>query len=237
MLNHGSTKARTRATRCRTDSDKRTSVVVRSIRAYNVPIKGRSRVTQPLIRSTSSQLLATSLFSVERRVYLQPGAAAVERDVVVHPGAVVILPLLDAQRLVMIRNYRYTVERELWELPAGTIEPNEEPIETARRELEEETGYRAGQIQPFMEFYTSPGIMTERMHAFVANDLRPVGQNLRGGERILPEVIDIDTVRRRLIGGFIQDGKTLAVLGTFFLRKAPGIASSPNMPDTRVCDD
>ena len=162
-------------------------------------------------------LLATPLFTVEHRVYPRPGEEPISRDVVVHPGAVVILPILDDHRVIMIRNYRHAVERELWELPAGTMEPNEEPIDTARRELEEETGYRAGRLRPLMEFYTSPGILTERMYAFVATDLTPVGQKLQGGEQIVAEAVDLDDARRRLVDGEFRDGKTIAVLGRYFL--------------------
>ena len=163
------------------------------------------------------RLLATRLFTVEHRVYTHGGGEPVTRDVVVHPGAVVVLPVLDDQHIVMIRNYRYILEHELWELPAGTREPNEEPIETARRELEEETGYRAGRMAPLMEFYTSPGICTERMHAFVATDLTPVGQNLQGSERIVVETVDVSEVRRRLMAGEFCDGKTIVVLGRYLL--------------------
>ena len=163
------------------------------------------------------QLLAARLFTVEQRVFERPGQEPVTRDVILHPGAVVILPILDDRRIVMIRNYRYTVESELWELPAGTREPDEEPIETARRELEEETGYRAGQIRPLMEFYTTPGICTERMYAFLATDLTEVGQNLQGAELIEVEVVDIADARDRLLGGDFIDGKTIAVLGRYLL--------------------
>ena len=163
------------------------------------------------------KLLKTALFSVEHRTYSSPGQETIARDVVVHPGAVVILPILDGHRIVMIRNYRYTIERELWELPAGTIEPEEEPITTARRELEEESGYRAGRIRPLMEFYTSPGILTEQMHAFVATDLTPVGQKLQGGERIVAQPVDAGVVREKLFNGELADGKTIAVLARYFL--------------------
>ena len=163
-------------------------------------------------------LLSTSRFNVERRVFAGVDGRSVVREVVVHPGAVVILPILDARRIVMIRNYRHTVEQELWELPAGTVEPNEAPIETARRELEEEAGFRAGTMTPLTEFFTSPGVLTERMFAFVATELQPVGQRLEVGERIVAEIVELDRVRRWLVNGELRDGKTIAVLGTYFAR-------------------
>ncbi len=140
------------------------------------------------------------------------------RDVVVHPGAAVILPILDDGRIVMIRNFRYTVGQELWELPAGTLEPGEAPIETARRELEEEAGYRAETLTPLTEFYTSPGICTERMHAFVATELKWVGQRLQGSEQIIVEVVEAAAARAMLLEGELVDGKTIAVLGTYFVQ-------------------
>ena len=177
-------------------------------------------------RVMHERLFSSHVFSVEQRIYTREGYDPVRRDVVVHPGAVVMLPIVDAHAIIMIRNYRYTVEQELWELPAGTREEGETPIETARRELEEETGYRAGQMDPLMEFYTSPGICTERMYAFVARDLTEVGQNLQGDEQIVAERVPIEDVRRRLLNGEFQDGKTIAVLGRYFL----GLQQEPSQP-------
>ena len=162
------------------------------------------------------RLVSTRLFSVEHRVYPSEDGDPIERDVVVHPGAVVVLPLLDRRRLVMIRNFRYTVQERLWELPAGTMDAGEAPLDTARRELEEETGYRAAAMRALTEFYTSPGILTERMHAFVATDLTWVGHQLEASERIEVETVALDEVRRRLIAGEFRDGKTIAVLGMYF---------------------
>ncbi|MBU0717688.1 MAG: NUDIX hydrolase [Planctomycetes bacterium] len=121
-------------------------------------------------------------------------------------------------RIVMIRNYRHAVERELWELPAGTCEPDESPIETARRELAEETGYRADEITPLTEFFTSPGFTTEWMYAFLATGLTLVGQNLQGGEEIEVVIISADDARRRFLEGGFRDGKTVALLGLYFAR-------------------
>jgi ADP-ribose pyrophosphatase len=102
----------------------------------------------------------------------------------VHPGAVVVLPLLDADTIVMIRNFRPSVGATLLELPAGTLEADEPAEACAGRELIEETGYRAGRIEPLVDFYTSPGVLSERMFAFVARELSHVGQQLDEGEEI-----------------------------------------------------
>ncbi|HMB95086.1 MAG TPA: NUDIX hydrolase, partial [Tepidisphaeraceae bacterium] len=90
----------------------------------------------------------------------------ITREVVVHPGAVVILPLLKDDQIVLIRNRRYAVGQILIELPAGTLEKGEPPMNCAGRELLEETGYLAGRIQPIGNFFTSPGILSEKMYAF-----------------------------------------------------------------------
>ncbi len=166
----------------------------------------------------NQRLLSTPRFSVERREFARPDGDPITRYVVVHPGAVVILPILPDGRIVMIRQVREAVDCELWELPAGTREPTESPIETAARELVEETGYRAADITPLVEFFTSPGVMTERMHAFLATGLEFVGQALEDGEQIVVETMDPRDLRHKLIDGQVRDGKTLAVLGLYFIR-------------------
>ena len=93
----------------------------------------------------------------------------------------------------------------------------------ARRELQEETGYRTGHIEPLLSFFTTPGICTEWMYAFVATDLTAVGQNLQGAERIEVERIDVDAARDRLLRGEFEDGKTIAVLGRYLLGMQSGM--------------
>ncbi len=109
-----------------------------------------------------------------------PGAEGrtVSKEIVVHPGAVVILPLLDEKTVVMIRNERVAVGQTLLELPAGTLESGEDPQACAFREVIEETGYRAAKMDRLLDFFTSPGICTERMFGFVARGLEQVGQDL-----------------------------------------------------------
>lgn len=136
----------------------------------------------------------------------------VKMEVVVHPGAVVILPLLDDANLIMIRNERYAVGRELWELPAGTLEPKEQPLETAKRELIEETGYQAKHVEALTTFFTTPGFCNEVMYAYVAKQLSFVGQNLDENEKIIVETISMKKALAMIQDGTIVDGKTITTL-------------------------
>lgn len=135
-----------------------------------------------------------------------------EREVVLHPGAVVILPVLDGERICLLRNHRPSVGRTLLELPAGTLDPPEPPEEAAVRELAEETGYRAGRWRKLTEFFPSPGVMSERMYLFLAQDLTPGPIELQPGERIEPEVVAWPVARAWALDGTIQDAKTLVGL-------------------------
>lgn len=133
-------------------------------------------------------------------------------DLVVHPGAAVVLPILDDGRVLLISNYRFAVDRDLLELPAGTIDEPEPPIECARRELAEETGYRAAAMSPLVSFYSSPGICNEILHAFVATGLTAGETALEPGERIKPAVMELDEALRAIGEGRITDGKTIVTL-------------------------
>jgi ADP-ribose pyrophosphatase len=157
-------------------------------------------------------LLQTRKFAVRRRQVSAADGGLRPYDFVVHPGAAVILPILADGRVVLIANYRVVLERELLELPAGTLDPPEQPIECARRELAEETGYEAGRIEPLVSFYSSPGICTEHLHAFVATGLTPGPTRHEPGERIrlvpLSWVETLAAIRQQRI----VDGKSIVAL-------------------------
>jgi ADP-ribose pyrophosphatase len=136
----------------------------------------------------------------------------VRREVVRHPGAVVILPVLDDGRLVLIRNIRASVDKALFELPAGTLEPPEPPEACAARELIEETGYRAATLTPLGRFYTSPGMSDELMRAFIATGLTHVGQHLETDERITVVEMPSAAVLGMIDAGELVDAKSMLTL-------------------------
>jgi ADP-ribose pyrophosphatase len=151
-------------------------------------------------------------FNVEQVVQTTPDGVRHVRQVVRHPGAVMILPLLDDGRICFVRNFRVAVNQTLLELPAGTLEPDEDPAETARRELAEETGYRAARWRHLLTFCMSPGILDEQMHLYLAESLEPGPTALEAGEEIEPLVCSWDETLAMIHRGEIHDAKTLVGL-------------------------
>ena len=164
-------------------------------------------------------LLQATKFKVQRWVFLDTPVGTISHEVVVHPGAVVVLAFLDEAEIIMIRNVRPAIGKELLELPAGTLEDREDPLACARRELEEETGYRAGSMEPLCEFYTGPGICTELMHAYVARDMVRTAQKLDATEQIRVEVLTLEQALHKIRKGEIIDGKSIAAITTYHLRE------------------
>lgn len=134
------------------------------------------------------------------------------REVVVHPGAVCVLGFLPDDRVILIRTRRYAVGANLIEIPAGTLEKGEDPINCAGRELLEETGYLAGRLVSIGNFFTSPGILSEKMYAYAAYDLEQQVQALEEGEEIEVVPTPFDQAIQMIKEGQIHDGKTMATL-------------------------
>lgn len=136
----------------------------------------------------------------------------IRRDVVLHPGAVVILPVLDADHVVLLRNHRFVIGETLWEVPAGTVEPGEPLQACAERELIEETGYRAAKWRSLGFIYASPGVMDEKLHLFIAEDLTPGPAKPEPDEQLHPVTVRLDEAIRMCLSGEIKDAKTITSL-------------------------
>ena len=167
-------------------------------------------------------LLETRRFSVVRIRGTSPAGRRVEGDCVHHPGAVTIVPIVDTEQVCLIRNYRATVGETLIELPAGTLDPGEGPLETARRELIEETGYRPGQLEKISEFYMSPGILDEWMVLYVASNLSPGEPAREPTEEIENLVVPWDEAMRMVENGTIRDAKSLVGLLAYDRKRRDG---------------
>ena len=137
---------------------------------------------------------------------------AIQRDVVLHPGAVAILPLVDAEHVCLLRNHRFILDEVLWEIPAGTLEAGEAVEAAAVRELAEETGYQARHWRKLLEFYPSPGILSERTHLFVASELTAGTMRPEADEQLEPQIVAWSQALAWTRDGTIRDAKTLVAL-------------------------
>jgi ADP-ribose pyrophosphatase len=153
---------------------------------------------------------------------LEPGGVKTTREVVCHPGSVVIIPHLPDGRIIMVRQYRHAARESLWELVAGGIEPGETPRQCARRELLEEAGYHARVLKPLLQFYSSPGILTEKMHLVDARELTPSHTKPDADERLETGFFRLDEIMKMMRAGKIRDGKTLVgILWLYAARARP----------------
>jgi len=144
-------------------------------------------------------------------VKLENGKTA-KREIVEHRGATAIVPILEDGRVVLVRQYRYAAATELLEIPAGTLEPDEAPENCARRELEEETGFKCREIKKMMEIFLAPGYSTEKIHIYLATGLSEAKMRLEEDERINVEKVPISTALEMVSSGKIQDAKTISGL-------------------------
>lgn len=144
--------------------------------------------------------------------FTSPDGKVIRRDCIQHPGAVVILPVLDAERVVLLKNNRWVVGETLWEVPAGTREPNEPVEECAKRELAEETGYTADRWRSLGYLYASPGVMDEKLHLFVAEGLTAGQARPEADEELEPVTVRLAEAVRMCLSGDIKDAKTITLL-------------------------
>ena len=138
-----------------------------------------------------------------------PNGLKTYRDIVRHPGAVAIVPVLPDGRVVLVRQYRYAAGKPLLEIPAGTLEGGEDPLECARRELKEETGYEGSELKAILSCYMAPGYSNEVIHFFEAGGLREMGVSPEEDESIEVEVYEIGEITRMIEENIIEDAKTI----------------------------
>lgn len=169
--------------------------------------------------SDEELLLTARRFEVRRATHQHADGHILSREVIRHPGSVVIIPCVDEQHVCLIRNYRISVNQTLIELPAGTLEPRDEPpLECARRELIEETGYAATQWRELTAFYAAPGILDEKMYLFLAQNLTLGSPAREADEEIENLVVTWDEAIQMTRDGRIHDAKT--IVGLYLGREA-----------------
>jgi 8-oxo-dGTP pyrophosphatase MutT (NUDIX family) len=153
-----------------------------------------------------------SVISLAIGTFEAPDGHRFEREIVHHPGAVSVVALHDDGRVVLLRQFRAPLGRELLEIPAGKRDVEGEPPEvTARRELEEETGLRAGSLEKLVEFHNSVGFSDEHSHVFLARELEPVAVDRQGVEErhMTIELVPLDEALAMIDAGAITDAKTV----------------------------
>jgi ADP-ribose pyrophosphatase len=141
-----------------------------------------------------------------------PDGRRITLAVLNHPGACAVVPLLDDGQVVLIRQYRYAVHQTLWEIPAGKLDPGEALETCAQRELEEETGYKAAQLVSLGSIVVTPGFCDERIHLYLARELRPGKQALEVNESLECTPVRFEDAIEMAMNGEISDAKTAVAL-------------------------
>jgi ADP-ribose pyrophosphatase len=153
-----------------------------------------------------------SIFDVRRDKVREPGGIVATRDIVVHFGSIVLIPVLDDGRILLVRQYRHATGESLWELVAGRTERGENPSRAARRELEEETGYTGRRFRRLIEFFPTPGFVSERMVMYLVEGLKEGTARPEEDEKIEVGAFSLAELERRIRRGSIRDGKSIAGL-------------------------
>ena len=161
------------------------------------------------------------MFGVRRDEVLEPGGLRATREVITHPGSVVVLPVLDDGRVVLVRQYRHATRQYLWELVAGRMDPGETPKRAAARELLEETGYRAKRYSVFLDVFPTPGFLEERMFILLAEGLTAGEAQPEEDEKIEVRAYSLKELKEMIHRGKLRDAKSVAGILYYvtFMRK------------------
>ena len=159
---------------------------------------------------TSEVLFEGRVITLTKDTALLENGKTATREVVHHHGGACILPYFEDGTICMVRQFRYAMQQELWELPAGKLEPGEDPFAAARRELEEECGLTAEHYHPLGEFYPTVGYCTEVIYSWAATGLHETHMHPDDDEFITPERVPLEKAVEMVLSGEIRDGKTIA---------------------------
>lgn len=186
-------------------------------------ISFKAEISEERAKLISSEIVYEGpLFRVRHDKLIEPGGLASERDVIRHNGSVVILAMDKSRNkkdpwIVIERQYRHAANQFLWELPAGKIDAGEEPLAGAKRELAEETGYRAKKWKPLVEYWASPGFLGEDMKVFLAEGLIAGEARPEEDEKIDFRLVKLSEIVKMIKKGAIHDGKTLTSVLLYLL--------------------
>jgi len=157
---------------------------------------------------SSREVFKNKLFTVVDEIAHDPDGFEIHRSIVRHPGSAVMMAA-EKGRILLVKQFRLPAEQYLWELPAGRLDPGEDALQAAQRELREETGYQAENWINLAEFWASPGYVGEKMHVFLATGLAEGRQEPMEDERIEMQWFSADEVGRMVRAGEIKDAKTM----------------------------
>ena len=210
-------KTKTKQAQNKTSAGKAKAVKPKKAAKKSLKKSGRSLgvVTVERAQILSSAVVYTGpLFRVLHDTIVEPDGRQNERDVIRHNGSVVILAVDSSKSkknpwIVIERQYRHAANQYLWELPAGKLDPGEEPLDGAKRELSEETGYSAKKWKPLVEYYASPGFLGESMKVFLAEGLQAGDAHPEEDEKIEFRLVRLSDILKMIEKGAILDGKTL----------------------------
>lgn len=168
-------------------------------------------------RIGTRRVYAGRLLKIDVDTVRMPHGTALELEMVRHPGACAVVPLLSAPEsedptVLLIEQYRYAAGGRIWEIPAGVLHPGEAPEACAKRELEEETGARAGQLEHLTTIYTTPGFTDERIHLFLATEITVGEPRVEPDEFIQVEALPISRVLEMIREGELIDAKSIVAL-------------------------
>jgi ADP-ribose pyrophosphatase len=159
--------------------------------------------------TSSKEVYSSRVFRITEDVASDESGFEIRRSIVRHAGSAVMMPVDAQDRVLLIRQYRLPAGTHLWEIPAGKLDPGETPLEAAKRELKEETGYSAETWTPIVSYWPSPGFCSEKMNLFLATDLTAGEATPMDDEQIEARWFTREEIEAMIHSGAIQDGKTL----------------------------